>query len=132
MARYVAFGVALWAAGTVGLRLAGHHLFAPDRPGAVATVFIGAAVAFALLTRAAFDRQGLDTATRRTASLAIVLLPMLLDVLSVLAAAWLFPNIDPAMHGPLAAWLLCVYWAILLGGSLPARETATRTAAWPT
>ncbi len=129
MGRYAMIGVAIWAAGTAALRLAGHHLFAPDRPLTVAVTFAASAVAFALLTRFAFDREGLDDAQRRTASLALVLLPMLLDVPSVLAAGVLFPNLDPAIHATLGAYLMLGYWAILLGGFLPAKGGATRRTA---
>lgn len=131
MMRYVSFGFAAWVTGTATLRLAGQHLFAPDKPVVVAVTFAASAVAFALLTRAAFNAQGLDATQRRAASLALVLLPMLLDVPSVLAAGVLFPNLDPAMHGVLGAYLMLGYWAILLGGSLPvggARQAAARVA----
>lgn len=128
MIRYVGFGFAAWAAGTVAIRVVGQNLFAPDRPVTVGVTFAASAVAFALLTRAAFDRQGLNDAQRRAASLALVLLPMLLDVPSVLAAGMLFPNLDPAMHGTLGAYLMLGYWAILLGGFLPAKRGAMRRA----
>lgn len=83
-------------------------------------------IALALVIRAAL---GWPSHTERRAAIIALILPgMLLDALSILGFATVFPNLDTAMRGPVAACLLWGYWLLLLVSMLPASDSARRAA----
>jgi len=116
--RYLGIGFVVWLLGTMLLRLGGQFIFAPGNTLALVGAFLAMA-AFALVIRATLAR--LSDVQRRAAIIALVLPGMLLDALSILGFAVVFPNLDTTMRGPIAAWLLWGYWLLLLVSLLPAR-----------
>ncbi len=127
MTFYYIFSVAVWLAGTAVIRLDGQVVFAPGHQVAIAFAFALLPPAMALLTRQLLARER-DAVGKLTATILLVLPAMALDVASIVAFSRVFPNLDPAIRGLLAAWLLWGYASILVTGLLlarPAQELAT-------
>lgn len=117
-ARYALLGVAIWAAATIALRLAGAAVFA--HPAALFAVSLLAmtALAIAVLPRA-------DAGTRARAAIALATPGMLLDAISASAFARVFPNIGADAAGLFGGWLLFCN-AIVLVTAVAVRPGASR------
>jgi len=128
MAFYYITSITIWLAATAVVRLGGQVVFAPGRQLAMALAFALAPPLLALLTRRLLARER-QAVAKLTATFLLVLPAMALDVVSILAFTRVFPNLDPAMRGPFAAWLLWGYVSILVTGLLLAQPTRELVAA---
>lgn len=112
LARFAAFGVGLWFVATLAFRLVGQAFFRPDAPGATLAVVLAASAALLALSWALLRR--VPDPERPRAALALALPGQLLDVLSTLFFARVFPNLDPAMDGAFGALMLWGYALLML------------------
>lgn len=118
----VAWGLAVWAAVAVFVRLAGHHLLDPSAPTVVAGFFVAVVPLMALVTYPVY--RWLDMGgERRPAAAALMSLPgLFLDVLLVLGAGVAFPAMGRGAVVNFGAILLFGYAVVLLTGFVPRRR----------
>jgi biotin transporter BioY len=130
MYRYLsaAWGFIIWLAATGALRDAGHLLFQNERQWVVIVTFIATVPVIALATYPIYALLRLRGSERVIAAALMALPGMLLDTLSVVFFARAFPNIDPALDGVFAAWLLWAYALTLITGFWPSKPEARRAA----
>lgn len=116
----VGWGLTVWAAVAITIRLAGHWLLDPGAPLVVAGFFVAVVPLMALVTYPVYWR--LDIAERaRPRSAAVMSIPgMFLDVLLVLFADVVLPNLGPGAVINFGAILLFGYAIVLLTGFVSA------------
>ena len=105
MTRYALLGVAIWAAATIALRIAGQAVF--EHPVALFAVSLVAMVTLAVLAL-----PNGDAGVR--AAIALATPGMLLDTISAIAFARVFPNIRADAAGLFGGWLLFCNAVVLL------------------
>lgn len=96
-------GLAIWAAGTIGLRLAGPPLLDPSRHLRVRALYAVSAVVMAGVTRRIYRRRGWPADRWRDAA---TLLTLGLDPVSCVFVSTVFPALDPAAAGIFGGWTL--------------------------
>jgi len=118
MKRLAFAGFAIWLAATMVLRLAGERVF---HPRGVASVTILLAVSGLLmwqLPRAVFASMRIAREDYALGAIALVAPGMLLDTISTIGFARVFPNITPESAGLFGGWLLfCNIVAMLSAAS---------------
>lgn len=117
MTRYAVLGIAIWAAATIALRVAGRVIF--EHPLALFAVSF-----VAMLTLAAIVLPNADAGVRARAAIALATPGMLLDAVSAVAFARVFPNIAPDAAGLFGGWLLFCN-ALMLAAAVAFRRGAT-------
>lgn len=122
---YFWYGLGLWGAGTLLLRLAGQHLFDPDSPPRLAVAFALAVPVVIAATYPVFRRRVLPRDRWLAASVAIILANAGLDALAMIFFDEVFPNLEPGALGWVGAWLLWAY-ALFLDVGFAGLRTATR------
>ncbi len=120
---FFAWGVVLWFAVTLLVRLIGEQFLIPDQRFPVALAFVLAVPAVWLVTYPFYRWRNVVSAERPVAAVLIVLPGMLLSTFSILIFNDMFPNLV-SDTGPsrLAAWLLWAYSLALLTGFFPWRR----------
>jgi hypothetical protein len=116
MTRYAILGVAIWAAATIALRIIGSVVF--EHPIALFLVSL-----IAMITLAVLVLPNGDAGVR--AAIALATPGMLLDTISAVAFARVFPNIPADAAGLFGGWLLFCN-AVVLVAALALRPAATR------
>ncbi|HEV2387734.1 MAG TPA: DUF5367 family protein [Candidatus Acidoferrales bacterium] len=115
MRRALVYGFALWAIGTVGLRLAGGRLLLPHQPARTISLY---AASFALMAWV-IPRICLGLRLERGLwfqAAALLMLPtFLLDPFSAAFFPSVFPNIDAGAAGVFGGWLLMCCAGIVAG-----------------
>jgi len=120
MGKFVWIGLAIWAAATGLLRLAGGHWLSGEDPARLSVLFAATAVAIALPV--AGLARGLPTREGALRAVVVVVLPgILLDAESVLWFRRVFPNLPESAGRPFASLLLWAYGVALLTGLLASR-----------
>lgn len=115
----VLWGLAVWAAVAVFIRLFGHRLLEPTTPLVVLGFFIAVVPLMALVTYPVYHWLEV-TYAERPAAAAIMSLPgLVLDALLVAGAAHVFPSMSPGAAINLGAILLFGYAVVLMTGFLP-------------
>ena len=106
MQRVIIIGLALWVAGTIGIRLAGQHLL--HARGGVGTVglYLISFVLMGALARRIFSRIGLDRESWPRAATLLALPTLVLDSFSSAFFSSVFPNVDPTAAGVFGGWML--------------------------
>ena len=117
--KLVAWGLLVWFAVAVFIRLAGHHLLDPGSPLIVAGFLALVVPLMALVTYPIYRRFDLAPAARPTAAALMSLPGMFLDVGLVLNANRLFPAMTPGMVVNFGAILLFGYAVVLATGFYP-------------
>ena len=106
MRRAFLFGTLLWAAGTLGIRVAGHRLLQPNQGLRTALLYLASFVLMALLVRGICRGLGLEKDAWSKATTLLVLPTLVLDPFSCAFLPWVFPNLDPAAAGVFGGWML--------------------------
>lgn len=119
----VAWGLLVWAAVAVFLRLFGHVLLYPTRPLVVAGFFVAVVPLMAMVTYPVYRVLGLGAPSRPAAAVVLATPGMVLDVgLVLLAADLVFPTMTSETVVNLGAILLFGYAVVLLTGLVPRRS----------
>jgi len=101
--RVIAAGIAFWIAGTAVVRLFGERLLQPGRVAATLALYAISFAAMAVVALRLLRRLGIDPVEGVT----LLALPtLLLDPISCLFFASLFPNVAPAAAGVFGGWML--------------------------
>ena len=112
------YGVAMWIAGTVALRVAGQYVL---RPGHVKATLILFAVSFPLMAwiaRRLCAKFQLSPEQRLAGGFSLALPTLLLDPFSSAFFPVVFPNIAPEAAGLFGGWMLWCCAAALIGSSV--------------
>jgi FtsH-binding integral membrane protein len=115
MRRALWFGLGLWIAGTVGIRVSGATLL---RPHDVAQTIVLYAVSFAvmaLIVPRIFHRLRLERESWPAAATLLMLPTLLLDPFSCLFFGTVFPRADPAAAGVFGGWMLICGGGAVIG-----------------
>lgn len=118
--RLLGWGLAVWAAVAVFVRLAGHVLLDPGRPLVVVGFFIAVIPLMALVTYPVYRWVGIGAAGRPAAAALMSLPGLFLDVLLVVGAGRAFPAMTAGAVINFGAILLFGYGVVLLTGFVPA------------
>ena len=120
MKRYAIVGFVIWAAATLALRLAGQYVMRYP------LVLLSVSVPLMIYVAIAVVGQAQD---RARAAIALVAPGMLLDTVSAIWFARVFPNIDPSAAGLFGGWLLLCNVVVLLTAVTYAPRRASGSAA---
>lgn len=119
--RLLFLGWAVWAAGTIVLRAAGHHLFPPSGSagtvGLYAASLVGSGAFVAVLCRS----LSLPADRWPTAAAIVVLPTLLLDAWTSAFFPVVFPNLPAQSAGLFAGWMLSCCAGALAAALLRAR-----------
>lgn len=99
-------GLFIWAAATIGIRLVGHHLLAPNRSFLVVILYLASFVLMALLARLILKRLGVPKNSWPALVTLLIVPTLLLDPFSCLFFATVFPNLGPTTAGIFGGWML--------------------------
>jgi hypothetical protein len=120
MKRYALTGFVIWAAATVALRLAGQYM--------LRSPMLLLALSLPAMIFVAIQVVG-HAEDRARAAIALVAPGMLLDTISTIWFARIFPNIDPNAAGLFGGWLLFCNVIVLLTAVTYAPRRASGSAA---
>lgn len=115
----IIWGLTVWLAVAVLIRLAGHVLLAPANPLVVTAFFISVVPLMGSVTYPVYWWLGLSPATRSRAAALMSLPGMFLDVILVLFAETVFPRMEPGAVINFGAILLFGYAIVLMTGFVP-------------
>lgn len=104
--RTLGTGILIWTCGTVGVRLAGHHLLHGGRPAQTVVLYGVSFICMALLVPRICRRLGFQPDLWPKAATLLILPTLLLDPFSCVFLATMFPNLDPAAAGAFGGWML--------------------------
>lgn len=119
----VAWGLLVWFAVAVTVRLAGHVLLDPSNDLLVAGFFVAVLPLMALVTYPVYWWLGLPRPRRPAAAASMSIPGLVLDTLLVLNAEWLLPAMSTDAVVNLGAILLFGYAIVLLTGFVPGPRT---------
>lgn len=111
----VAWGFALWAGGTLAVRLVGERLFRPGDWTPTLLLFLASVPLMAIGARRLCRAAGLAREHWPAGAVSLVLPTVLLDPFSCVFFARVFPNIPPEAAGVFGGWLLGCCAGALLG-----------------
>ena len=120
MKRFVIIGFIIWAAATIALRLVGQYVF--RWPVVLLSVSLPVMIGVAISVLR-------DAEQRTAAAIALVAPGMLLDTISSIWFARVFPNIRPDAAGLFGGWLLFCNIVVLLTAVIYAPRRAPESAA---
>lgn len=115
----VLWGLAVWFAVAVLIRFAGHVLLSPANPQVVLGFFVSVIPLMGLVTYPVYWWLGLPHATRSRAAALMSLPGMFLDVLLILFAETVFPQMEIGAVVNFGAILLFGYAIVLATGFVP-------------
>ena len=114
-------GIALWVAGTVLFRVAGHHILHPVAVPETILLFAVSFVAMAALVRGILRLTGVAH-DQWTGAAAVIALPtMILDPITLVFFVKAFPNIAPDAASVFAGLMLCCCGGAIAGTLVPHR-----------
>ena len=119
----VGWGLLVWFAVAVAMRMVGHVMLDPGRGLVVGAFFVSVVPLMALVTYPVYRRLAIPVGHRGTAAAAMAVPGMLLDVLLVLGAEATFPAMDGATVVNFGAILLFGYAVVLITGFVPGRSS---------
>jgi len=117
----IVWGLAVWLAVAILIRLAGHVLLAPTNSLVVIAFFVSVVPLMGLVTYPVYWWLGLPYETRSRAAALMSLPGMFLDVLLVLFADSVFPQMEAGAVINFGAILLFGYAIVLATGFVPRR-----------
>ncbi|RBP95427.1 hypothetical protein DFO70_103470 [Cytobacillus firmus] len=112
----IAWGVLLWMSATILFRLFGQIFLIPEQVFFVLAIFILAIPLITIATYPYYYFRNIPETERLKAAVQIALPGMLLDILSIIYFAKVFPNLTDVSLPLFASWLLWAYSLILLTG----------------
>lgn len=115
----VGWGLLVWAAVAVFIRLVGHVVLAPSRPMVVIGFAVAVVPLMAAVTYPVYVQLDVGTLTRPAAAAIMSLPGLFLDVLLVRFAGTVFPALPHGAVINFAAILLFGYGVVLLTGFVP-------------
>lgn len=125
MKRFVITGFVIWAAATIALRLFGQYVFrSVDTAAAIRLLMISLPLMVAVALAVVRDAE-----QRALAAIAVVAPGMLLDTISSIWFARVFPNIRADAAGLFGGWLLFCNLVVLLTAVTVAPRHASGSAA---
>jgi hypothetical protein len=104
--RVLFLGVALWAAGTIVIRVAGQHFVRANRNVETVVLYLLSFLLMGLLVRRIFRKLNLQKEQWPAAVSLLVFPTLLLDPFSCVFFRAIFPNIDPGAAGVFGGWML--------------------------
>ena len=118
MKRLAFAGFAIWLAATIVLRAAGQWIIRPPTPAGVVILLAVSGVLMYQLPRGVFASMRVAREEYALGAIALVAPGMLLDTISTIWFAQVFPNIKPEAAGLFGGWLLfCNIVALLSAAS---------------
>jgi predicted neutral ceramidase superfamily lipid hydrolase len=99
-------GLALWAAGTIAIRVAGQHIIGANRSLYTMVIYFLSFLLMSLLVRRILRRLSLPQEHWPAAVTLLVFPTLLLDPFSCVFFRAMFPNIDPGAAGVFGGWML--------------------------
>jgi hypothetical protein len=115
----VVWGVTVWFAVAVSIRVAGHVLLSPANPLLVFGFFVSVVPLMALVTYPVYRWLGIPRGARPAAAALMSLPGMFLDVLLVLSAGTVLPGMEVRAVVNFGAILLFGYAVVLSTGFVP-------------
>ncbi|MBG9589056.1 DUF5367 domain-containing protein [Cytobacillus firmus] len=112
----IAWGFLLWMSATILFRLFGQIFLIPGQVFLMLTIFILAIPLITIATYPYYYLRNIPETERLKAAVQIALPGMLLDILSIIYFAKVFPNLTNDSLPLFASWLLWAYSLILLSG----------------
>ena len=116
------WGLSVWFAVTILIRLAGHVLLSPTNTLLLTAFFLSAIPLMLSVTYPVYWWLGLSTDARRSAAALLSIPGMFLDVLLILFAETVFPLMATEAVIHFGAILLFGYAIVLLTGFVPLRR----------
>jgi hypothetical protein len=117
----LAWGLALWALGTIGLRLGGRFLLPTARGGWTLLLLIGSIPLMASVARRLCQRARLPADQWPAGALALMLPTLLLDAFAAAFFPAVYPGLAPDAAGVFGGWMLACCAGAALGGGTPPR-----------
>ena len=117
----VAWGLLVWAAVSVVIRLFGHRLLSPETPRVVALFFVAVVPLMGLVTYPIYHRFDIQASRRPAAAVLMALPGLFLDVILLAFAGIVLPNLSSDAVVNFGAILLFGYAVVLLTGFIPWR-----------
>jgi hypothetical protein len=114
--RLLLYGLGLWIAGTVALRLFGQRLLQPERYVNSLALLVISFMLMAWLLRRLCARLKLPRDQWPIGAISLALPTLLLDPFSSAFFTVLFPNMEPAAAGLFGGWMLCCCAGAMAGG----------------
>jgi len=114
-ARFVLWGAALWAIGTIVLRLGGQFLLRPVAGARTVALFAVSFILFAAVARRLCRRFGVADDRWIAAGVSLVMPTLVLDPFSAAFFPVVFPNIAPGAAGIFGGWMLACCAGALAG-----------------
>jgi Family of unknown function (DUF5367) len=111
------YGLGIWAAATIALRLAGQHLLRPRNPAGTVILFAVSFPLLAWLVRRLCSRFHLPPEEWPAGAISIALPTLLLDPFSSAFFPVVFPNMAPELAGVFGGWMLWCCAGAMLGAS---------------
>ena len=130
--RLLAFGFALWLAGTIAVRLWGGFLLHPGSLLGTLLLYVLSFPVMAGLTRRLCRQAGLARREWPSGAVSLALPTLVLDPFSTAFFPAVFPNLAPSAAGLFGGWMLCCCAGALMGAMLgtpagtPQDEAAAR------
>jgi hypothetical protein len=115
MRRALWFGLALWIAGTVGIRVSGGTILRPHDVGRTILLYAASFAVMALIAPRIFRRLRLARESWPAAATMLILPTLLLDPFSCLFFGTVFPRADPAAAGVFGGWMLICGGGAVIG-----------------
>ena len=123
MKRLALAGFVIWLAATIALRFAGQWIIHPGGLVNVAVLLAISALLMYRLPRALFALMRIPREEYALGAIALVAPGMLLDTISAIWFAQVFPNIVPEAAGLFGGWLLFCNIVALLSAASAGRAT---------
>jgi hypothetical protein len=120
--RLLLYGLGLWVAGTVALRLVGQRLLHPGNTMGTLLLFAISFPLMAWLVRRLCRAAQLPRERWPSGAIAVALPTLLLDPFSSAFFSLVFPNMAPEMAGVFGGWMLWCCAGALLGATIPPRR----------
>jgi hypothetical protein len=112
------YGLGMWVAGTLALRIAGQHLLRPREPGGTFVLFAVSFPLMGLIVRRICTGFRLPREQWLEAAFLIALPTLLLDPFSSAFFPAVFPNMAPEVAGVFGGWMLWCCAGALVGASI--------------
>jgi hypothetical protein len=125
MTSMLTVGFVIWLVATIALRLAGQRILNPDRPWSILVLLAISALLMYRLPRLLFRLFAIPPQDRALGGIALVAPGMLLDTVSAICFATVFPNMRPDVAGLFGGWLLLCNVVVLMSAAMAA-HTKTR------
>jgi uncharacterized membrane protein YhdT len=126
MKKAAIYGIAMWVAGTVAIRLAGAGLLRAGATGRICVLYVASFLLMAWLAPRICAGIGIERGRWFEAAALLMLPTLVLDPWACVFFGRVYPNMDPAVAGLFGGWML-VFCAGAVAGVLFARKPFWKT-----